>query len=149
MKKGYIAGSLFSEADIAQRLKEGSILRNAFPHIDWFNPIEAPFNEDKSTLPEPSEIFDGDTMQVESSDYFIADLSTNDPGVMVELGIAWANGCIIIGVLSDIRLATASQYSIPSYSMNHYVLGLFSGSNAHLVDSFENVIGIIRQYEEA
>ena len=47
MKKIYIAGSLFNEAEVAQRLKEGKILRDRIKGIDLFNPIEQPFNENK------------------------------------------------------------------------------------------------------
>lgn len=56
------------------------------------------------------------------SDICIFDL-TNDPGVMVELGLAIAYNKIIIGINSDIRLKLANKYIIPSYSMNHFVLG--------------------------
>lgn len=88
MSKGYLAGSLFSEAEVNQRLLEGKKLRKATPEIDWYNPIEAPCN-DKSKLPTAEDIFLGDTKEILSSSYIIADLSNNDPGVMMELGIAW------------------------------------------------------------
>lgn len=86
--KGYLAGSLFSEAEVKQRLLEGNVLREETPHIEWYNPIEAPCN-DKSKLPTADDIFVGDTRELLASDYVIADLSNNDPGVMMELGIAW------------------------------------------------------------
>lgn len=87
-KKGYLAGSLFSEAEVAQRLYEGRILKEDTPEIDWYNPIEAPCN-DKAKLPTADDIFKGDTKEVLAADYVIADLANNDPGVMMELGIAW------------------------------------------------------------
>lgn len=88
MDKGYLAGSLFSEAEVNQRLLEGKKLRSATPEIEWYNPIEAPCN-DKSKLPTAQDIFLGDTNEILKSNYIIADLSNNDPGVMMELGIAW------------------------------------------------------------
>ena len=89
MKRGYIAGSLFSEAEVKQRLHEGKILRERTGEkIEWFNPIEAPCN-DKSKLPTAKDIFNGDTKAIINSDFMLADLSNNDPGVMMELGIAW------------------------------------------------------------
>ena len=122
--KLYLAGSLFNEAEVAQRKLEGKLLRERFPELEIFNPIDQPFNEDKSTLPTPIAIFDGDTEAVRECDIFIADLTNDDPGVMVELGIAIECGNkIIIGINSDIRLADASRYDIPTYGMNHYVLG--------------------------
>ena len=47
MLKVYVAGSLFNEAEVAQRKKEGEILRATFPQLDIFNPIDQPFNENK------------------------------------------------------------------------------------------------------
>ena len=79
MKKyGYIAGALFNEGEIAQRITEGKALREKMPEVEWYNPIEAPVN-DKSKLP---------TDYVLKSDYILADLSREDLGVAMELGIS-------------------------------------------------------------
>ena len=112
--KVYLAGSLFNEAEVAQRLKEGQILRENVKGIDLFNPIEQPFNENKQTLPTPIDIFDGDTNAVLAADVVLLDMTNEDPGVMVELGIAVANNKKIIAVNSDIRLKSANKYDIPS-----------------------------------
>lgn len=144
---GYIAGGIFNEAEVAQRLKEGKILRTC-TEIDWYNPIEQPIN-DKSTLPTASDIFWGDTKEVLRSKYIIADLTNNDTGTAYELGVAWAVNYIrdilkrnnkaaielldryritskkVVGVVSDIRVKTAGQYKdylIP-YGINQYVVG--------------------------
>lgn len=88
-KKGYIAGSLFNEAEVAQRLKEGKLLREKTGDvIEWFNPIEAPIN-DKSKLPAAMDIFKGDTEAVIAADYIVADMTNGDVGVAMELGIAY------------------------------------------------------------
>ena len=122
--KLYLAGALFNEAEIAQRLKEGKLLGERFgDRLSVFNPIEQPFNEDKQTLPTPQDIFNGDTYAVENCDIFLADVTNEDSGVMVELGIAIALNKKIIAINSDIRLKSANKYDIPSYAMNHYVLG--------------------------
>ncbi len=122
--KLYLAGALFNEAEIAQRLKEGKLLNEKFGEkLSIFNPIEQPFNEDKQTLPTPQDIFNGDTSAVENCDIFLADVTNEDSGVMVELGIAIALNKKIIAINSDIRLKSANKYEIPSYAMNHYVLG--------------------------
>ena len=120
--KLYLAGALFNEAEIAQRLKEGKLLGERFgDRLSVFNPIEQPFNEDKQTLPTPQDIFNEDSW------------------VMVELGIDIALNKKIIAINSDIRLKSANQYDIPSYAMNHYVLG---GILKHgtLVYSFEEAM---------
>lgn len=138
-KKVYLAGSLFNEAEVAQRLKEGKLLRERIKDIDLFNPIEQPFNEDKQTLPTPQTIYINDRDAVKRSDIVIFDLTNEDPGVMVELGIAIETGKKIIGINSDIRLKSANKYDIPTYGMNHFVLGAIL-EHGVLVYSFEEAI---------
>lgn len=145
--KLYLAGSLFNEAEVMQRKLEGIKLRENFNqhNIEIFNPIDQPFNEDKQTLPTPIDIFNGDTKAVINSDIFIADLTNEDPGVMMELGIAiMSNTKIIIGINSDIRLKSANKYDIPSYSMNHYVLGGLL-KHGYLVYSFDEAISLLKE----
>lgn len=143
--KVYVAGSLFNEAEVAQRKKEGEILRREFPQLDIFNPIDQPFNENKQSLPTPQEIYDGDTKAVEECDVFIADLTNEDAGVMVELGIAIkTNTKIIIGINSDIRLQSANKYDVPTYGMNHYALGAIL-SHGYFVRSFDEAVEKLKE----
>lgn len=137
--KVYLAGGLFNEAEVAQRLKEGKILRDRIKGIDLFNPIEQPFNENKEKLPTPLDIFNGDTNAILNADVFLADITNDDPGVMVELGIALSNGKKILAINSDIRLKSASKYEIPTYAINHYVLGAILKYGV-LVYSFEEAV---------
>lgn len=137
--KVYLAGGLFNEAEVVQRLKEGKILRDRIKGIDLFNPIEQPFNENKEKLPTPLDIFNGDTNAILNADVFLADITNDDPGVMVELGIALSNGKKIIAINSDIRLKSASKYEIPTYAINHYVLGAILKYGV-LVYSFEEAV---------
>lgn len=146
--KLYVAGALFNEAEVAQRKLEGKKLRENFPQLDIFNPIDQPFNENKQTLPTSIEIFEADTKAVEECDIFIADLTNEDSGVMVELGIAlYTNTKLIIGINSDIRLQSANKYDIPTYGMNHYVLGALE-KHGHFVRSFDEAIKIIKDFLE-
>ena len=137
--KVYLAGGLFNEAEVTQRLKEGKILRDRIKGIDLFNPIEQPFNENKEKLPTPLDIFNGDTNAILNADVFLADITNDDPGVMVELGIALSNGKKIIAINSDIRLKSANKYEIPTYAINHYVLGAILKYGV-LVYSFEEAV---------
>lgn len=142
--KVYIAGSLFNEAEVLQRKLEGKILREEFGNtIDVFNPIDQPFNENKESLPTPLDIFMNDTNAVLDSDCIIADVTNEDPGVMFELGIAYNSNKYIIGINSDIRLKSANKYDIPSYSMNHYVLGGIE-KNGILVYSFKEAVDVLK-----
>ncbi|EHR34085.1 nucleoside 2-deoxyribosyltransferase [Helcococcus kunzii] len=146
--KLYLAGALFNEAEIAQRTLEGRILRENFPEIEIFNPIDQPFNENKSSLPTPIDIYEGDTKAVEECDIFICDLTNEDAGVMVELGIAlYTNTKLIIGINSDLRLATANKYDVPTYGMNHYVLGAIL-KHGKFVRSFNEAVNEIKEFLE-
>ena len=145
---GYIAGNLFNEAEVAQRKKEGALLRKWRPDIEWYNPIEAPIN-DKSTMPTAADIFWGDTNKVLASKHVVVDMKCLDLGTAYEMGIAWTINFMhkffkknknakalkeleaafpkkqIIGVLSDIRVPTAGKYEdmfVP-YGINQYYLG--------------------------
>ena len=147
--KVYVAGSLFNEAEVAQRKREGELLRAAFPNLEIFNPIDQPFNENKASLPSPEMIFDGDTEAVLDCDIFIADLTNDDPGVMCELGIPIMNEKtkIIIGINSDIRLRDAHRYELPTYGVNHYVLGGVL-KHGHFVYSFAEAIEKLKELLE-
>lgn len=146
-KKIYIAGALFNESEVAQRRLEGQLLREQLGDtVEIFNPIEQPFNEDKQSLPTPKDIFWGDTKAVLDCDIFLADVTNEDAGVMVELGIAWQSNKTIIAVNSDIRLKSANKYDIPSYAMNHYVLGCIE-DKGYLVHSFREAIEVIKNLQ--
>ena len=145
MWKVYVAGSLFNEAEVAQRKMEGVILRREFPQLDIFNPIDQPFNEDKQSLPTPEMIYEGDTQAVEACDIFIADLTNEDAGVMVELGIAIKSDTnIIIGINSDIRLQSANRYDVPTMRMNHYDLGAIL-KHGYFVHSFAEAVEKLKE----
>ncbi|CAM3104409.1 nucleoside 2-deoxyribosyltransferase [Streptobacillus ratti] len=145
--KVYLAGSLFNEAEVAQRLKEGKLLREKFSNIDLFNPIEQPFNENKQTLPTPIDIYEGDANAIINSDIVILDMTNEDSGVMVELGLAIAHNKKIIAINSDIRLKSANKYDIPSYAMNHFVLGGILKYGV-LVYSFEEAMKELEKYDK-
>lgn len=87
--KGYLAGSLFNKAEVNERLREGKLLKEKFPEETWYNPIEAPIN-DKNKLPTALDVFKGDYAEVLASDVMICDLTNNDCGVAMEMGIALA-----------------------------------------------------------
>lgn len=173
MKKHiYLAGSLFSEAEVNQRLKEGKILNDSLSETHtYFNPIEAPIN-DKAKLPTSLDIFMGDTLEVLKSDVVIADLANEDAGVMMELGIAWALDNVarllegagltdaqkeyftnhgvkekkVYAVLSDIRVGTAGEYNgidIP-FGYNQYVIGGIKNMGGRVYSKFSDVVDHIK-----
>ena len=169
MTKIYIGGSLFSEAEIAQRLKEEDRLRDIYgDSIDIFNPINSPQNC-KDELPTSQGIFNGDTKQIMESDVMLVDISNqSDAGVFCELGIAWAcnfvnhmldNGMSakklakimkpkhIITHLSDIRKGTSNKYSsnyIP-WGFNQYAIGMIEDGEGIVADNLQEALTEIRR----
>lgn len=143
--KLYLAGSLFNEAQVAQRKLEGKLLKQRFPQLNIFNPIDQPFNEDKQSMPTPIDIYEGDTKAVKECDIFICDVSEEDVGVAVELGIAiCTNTKIIIGINSDIRLPSSNLYDVPTCGMNHYLLGSIL-KNGFFVKSFDEACQVLEE----
>ena len=170
MKKHiYLAGSLFSEAEVAQRLKEGQMIQERLgDDYTCYNPVEAPCNDKEANLPTALDIFMEDAKEVIESDVIIADLANQDPGVMMELGIAWGLNFAaqvikpmnlspgqqafllhcgvkekeIHAVLSDIRLSTAHAYAnqyIP-FGYNQFVIGGIKEMKGKVHRNFEDAI---------
>lgn len=160
MEKVYIAGSLFSEAQRNQRVKEGNMIESK--GFDVYNPILAPCN-DKSKLPTAKSIFYMDTDKVLDADIITADLSDNDMGMACELGIAWCCNAIaqaikegltpeeviemfkpkrILCVSSDIRQDTAHEYRgiyIP-WGINQYMIGMLEDADAKFYKQFNDLL---------
>ncbi len=95
-KKGYIAGKLFKQGDIRQRLYEGQLVKKELPEIDFYNPIENDEINDKTNLPTARDIFYGDTDRVVESSVILAELDDEDSGTIYEIGI-----CHGIEILRD------------------------------------------------
>ncbi|MDR7871472.1 MAG: nucleoside 2-deoxyribosyltransferase [Tissierellaceae bacterium] len=87
VKKGYIAGKLFKQGDIKQRLYEGQLVKQELPNIDFYNPIENDEINDKKNLPTAKDIFYGDTDRVLESNVILAELDDEDSGTIYEIGI--------------------------------------------------------------
>lgn len=146
MSKLYVGGSLFNEAEVSQRVKEGNMIEH-LTNYDVYNPITAPCNDKEANLPTSEDIFWGDTNEILTSNVVVMDMSNQtDLGCATELGIVWALNYIhklasegktleeiltmipkktFIGHLSDIRKSTSHLYQgnrIP-WGINQYYLG--------------------------
>lgn len=128
IRKAYMAGKLFSEADQRQRQLEYELLKKAHEELnidrEIFSPIHAPIN-DKSKLPTALDIFNGDESELMESDIIFADLSDGDVGVAMELGMVLYRNTMIYAYLPDIRIANAGEYkgvNVP-YGYNQFVIG--------------------------
>lgn len=141
MKTIYMAGRLFSEAEINQRLKEYEILNEFIKenklNYEVFTPILAPQN-DKTKLPTAEDIFEGDETELMTADVVFVDLSGKDLGVAMELGMVLYEDVKIYAYLSDIRLETAGKYDkeyVP-YGYNQFVIGGLSKYNHKIYYNF-------------
>lgn len=129
LEKIYMAGPLFSEAEVNQRLLEARLLEyeNAEHGLKFevFSPINAPVN-DKSKLPTAEDIFVADESALMLSSVVFADLSGQDAGVMMELGMVIHEETInIYPYLSDIRLENSGDYDkqhVP-FGYNQFIIG--------------------------
>lgn len=162
MSKLYVAGSLFNEAEVNQRVKEGNMLKH-LTNYEVFNPIVDGAN-DKSKLPTPNDVFNADTDRLLEADVLVADISNqSDPGVFVELGITYACNLLhklikegksleeiqeimrkktVLTHLSDIRKSTAHMYKgneIP-WGYNQYVIGSIYEMGGKIKDNFQEVL---------
>ena len=86
----YIAGGLFSEAEVRQRKYEKkALVEKLGESIEVFSPLEDNPSNDKSTNPTAEDIFNGDTDKIIDSKYIFAELDGEDVGVYAELGIVY------------------------------------------------------------
>ena len=144
-RKVYMAGKLFSEADISQRLLEFDKLAELSDDLklglDIFTPIKAPQN-DKSKLPTSADIFLGDEEELMSAGVIFADLADEDAGVMMELGMVIHTKAKIYPYLSDIRIGTAGKYEghyIP-FGYNQFVIGGLEFYGHKVYPSFQDAL---------
>lgn len=167
-KKLYLGGSLFNEAEVNQRIKEGNMLEH-MTNYEVYNPIQAPCN-DKTKLPTSEDIFYGDTNEILKSDIVVMDMSSQDMGCATETGIVWMCNHLhelaekgytleqilkeipkkkFIGHLSDIRKSTAHMYQgnrIP-WSTNQYFMGT-ALTMGEVKDNFQEVLDELVNYEQ-
>lgn len=148
----YVAGPLFNEADMAQRIREGVALRNALDHIpeiggyEVFNPIESDVNF-KVASPTAAEIFNIDNTFIQKTTHFFFDIANLDQGVFVELGQALQlkeNGTDvkIYAVHSDIRMPKAGDYverHVP-VGTNQYMIGALDYHGIKVYHTFKEAL---------
>ena len=140
--KIYLAGPLFTKYEIDARKLEHKEFKKAFPNIETFAPIDAPFNGED---PSNETIFRTDYKEIKSSNIFFFDLNNMDTGTLVELGIAIEMkqtnpAIIIIGYLWDLRMSRKVESDDPyakPWGINGFVVGGIQKYGT-LVETFED-----------
>ena len=149
----YVAGSLFTEADIAQRLKEAAYLRSIYDG-EVFNPIESPVNF-KGDLPTSEGIYVEDIVKMNDALGFIFNFDNPlDAGVFFEYGVIHNRGNYpIVIVMSDIRIEHAGKYDgvrVP-HGFNQMVIGaaLYHGHKifGNSKDAMDELVKMLKEDE--
>ncbi len=152
--KIYNAGPLFTEGEVKQRKYEGKLVREllkskGLSSADFFNPIEAPFNDKANSTPTSEDIYTGDTDRIMEADVIFFDISNEDSGTMVELGLALAkyelsqftNPPKVYIVSSDIRFGgNIDQGYRSQISHNQYVIGGILKHGIKIYSSFNELL---------
>lgn len=141
MIKIYNAGPLFNEAERKQRLYEGEQFRKH--GFEVFNPLEE-MNFGMGPITS-AQIFEGDYNAMREADCFFFDLSTDDTGTMVELGIALqlarsGQGITIFPIISDSRVEHAGKFErleVPK-GWNKFMIGALG--DLEIFSSFDDAL---------
>ncbi|WP_051636009.1 hypothetical protein [Mesoplasma photuris] len=128
MKNLYNAGSMFNEAQIAQRKLEGINLRRELPNITINNPID--FDTNVGNNPSPLQIWDMDYEKVSKSEFVIFELDSFDDGTTMEFAISVEQAKtsqpnkFLVAVISDFRYHQLHDVRhMPEFAINHFVYG--------------------------
>lgn len=101
--KLYFANSLFNYADYLYNEEVVKYIRETYgDKVDVYLPQEQGIN-DKDSYADSQMIANADLDNLQDSDVLIANLDTQDFGVGVEMGYAYALGTPMIGVYTDSR----------------------------------------------
>jgi len=168
--KVYLAGPIFFYGDLLRNLEWAKKLREAFPTMDLYSPVEnTEINgvEGKKKFAGSQEIANGDNIRLDNTDVLIAciDGDVLPSGTCAEIGkfhekIMRGDPKYIIGICTDNRqcynthseakdIGGASSLGEQQYSyQNLYVTGLIKQAGV-LVYSIEEVIERLKEWEES
>lgn len=107
-KNVYLAGPLFTREEQIVRREDVAKLRNAFPDTVFFSPLEVELSVDDPNVTNAESThdfyFNSDLNAIEAADLLIVDLSNDDNGTLLELGMAYGFNKPYIIINSDFRL---------------------------------------------
>ncbi len=163
--KAYLAGSIFYLGDKFRNEYFSKKLREAFPNIDLYNPLENTAINDKTKFADARAIADGDNERLDKSDILIAciDGDVLPSGTCSEIGkfhekIARGDVKLLVGICTDTRqqylthsAAKDATYTEPGECQycyeNLYVTGLIK-QGGELVTNIEDAIKVISSWLE-
>lgn len=154
MKKLYNGGPLFVESERKQRLYEDEKLKQL--NIDIFNPLTQPITTKGSQKNSAShkEVFYKDYDFINKANIFIFDLSNNDQGTILEMGMALEkkqnNANIdIYPIISDwrfwLKIKENNTHKDSLYGVNKFVIGALDALSIKIHSSFDEVYKILEK----
>lgn len=142
----YIVGPLFTEADQKQRKLEGEILRGFLSttknEFTLINPIDLPLNEGNQPS-SPTQIFLADYHYQCEAKFVFFELSSNDTGSMMALGILLekkmaGNPVTLYPIYSDSRIQRNQANGVECpVGFNSFVVGGIQANQIPIYSSFE------------
>lgn len=157
MKQIYFASPLFSNAELRYNTYVVEMIRKAYPDLKVFLPQEQMGINDKSNYADSKMIAKLDTDAVLESSLLIAVLDglVIDPGVASEIGVAYASGIPVLGLLTDPRqqgydnqqkIDAIAEIAESQFSyLNLYTVGLIK-LNGEIVNNESNLVENIEKY---
>jgi len=144
----YIAGPLFSEADIRQRKYEArqieAVLAKQQQPYFIANPIDLPL--DLEQVPAAADIFRLDYQHICQANVFFLELASNDSGTLAELGIIierYMQGreIGIYPVFYDLRLSRNSPSGVECpVGFNSFTVGCLRANDIVIYESFAQAL---------
>ena len=141
----YNVGPLFTEAEKKQRQYEGKKIRDVLTNngiaFELSNPIDMPTSNKLDVT--SSEIYQADYDRLDKADVVFFDLSNEDSGSCVALGIIMekklqGKNIQVYPIIHDIRLSRNGQSGLESScGFNSMVVGILKGNGIHVYSSFE------------
>ena len=148
----YNVGPLFTEAEAKQRRYEGQQFRTLLDrnHVEYTfsNPIDMPTSNKLDVS--SSEIAAADYERLNQADVVFFDLSNEDSGSCVALGIMmekYINGkdLELYPIFYDIRLSRNGQTGLESScGFNSMVVGILKSNNIQIYSSFEEAFSAFK-----
>ena len=144
----YNVGPLFTEAEVKQRRYEGARIRSLLEANNvaytLANPIDMPTSNKTNVT--ASEIASADYERLNNADVVFFDLSNEDSGSCVALGIMMekykqGKNLELYPIFFDIRLSRNGQSGLESScGFNSMVVGILKSSNIEIYNSFEEAL---------
>lgn len=142
----YNVGPLFTEAEKKQRQYEGKkisyLLESNGVEFELSNPIDMPTSNQLDVT--SSEIYRADYERLNQADVVFFDLSNEDSGSCVALGIIMekkiqGKNIQVYPIFHDIRLSRNGQSGLESScGFNSMVVGILKGNGVQIFESFED-----------